>query len=78
MDLPFLDYVTRRYKGEVAEELSAFYADRLERFKVQLLTLYENEETSYNDTHLKLLVVGNGRRIELKQLLIDDGKLEVL
>jgi serine/threonine protein kinase len=78
LDLPFLDYVTRRYKGEVAEELSAFYADRLERFKVQLLTLYENEETSYNDTHLKLLVVGNGRRIELKQLLIDDGKLEVL
>ena len=28
LDPPFLDYVTRRYKGEVAEELSAFYADR--------------------------------------------------
>lgn len=78
LDLPFLDYVTRRYRGEVAEELSAFYADRLERFKVRLLTEHENHKVHDRGNGLKILVMGKGRKIELRHLLIDDGRLEVL
>lgn len=37
LDLPFLDYVTNRFHGEIAQRLQSFYTDRLERFKVQLL-----------------------------------------
>ncbi len=78
LDLPFLDYVARRYEGEVAEELSAFYADRLERFKVKLLSLYEKERGQYNENNLRLLVLGKSRSIDFKKLIIDDGKLEVV
>lgn len=78
LDLPFLDYVARRYRGEIAEELSAFYADRLERFKVALLTLYEQEQAYQSEKELRLLVIRKGRRFELKRLLLHDGKLEVL
>ncbi|MGI6640451.1 MAG: protein kinase domain-containing protein [Limnochordia bacterium] len=78
LDLPFFDYVARRYMGEVTEELSAFYADRLERFKVQLLKVYEQDRPHDSERKLKLLVVDKGRKIDLKQLLIDRGRLEVL
>lgn len=78
LDLPFLDYVARRYKGEVAEELSAFYADRLERLKVELLTEFERENVLKPRNELQLLIVGRGRRIELKRLLLEDGRVEVL
>ena len=70
--------MARRYRGEIAEELSAFYADRLERFKVALLTLYEQEQAYQSEKELRLLVIRKGRRFELKRLLLHDGKLEVL
>lgn len=37
IDLPFLDYITCRHHGEIAQELQSFYVDRIERFKVSLL-----------------------------------------
>jgi len=37
LGLPFLDYVTNRHNGEIAQQLQSFYVDRLEKFKVGLL-----------------------------------------
>jgi len=44
LDLPFLDYVTNRFHGEIAQRLQSFYSDRLERFKVQLLDAKEDDK----------------------------------
>ena len=77
LDLPFLDYVARRYEGEVAEALSPFYADRLERFKVSLLGSVEMKRT-IEPTDIRMLVSTRSGRIEIKRVIISDGKLEVL
>ena len=77
LDLPFLDFVERRYEGEVAEQLSAYYNDRLERFKVKLLDIYE-KNASNNDNQLQLLRIDTARKHELKKVIILDNKLEVI
>lgn len=77
LDLPFLDYVSRRYVGEVAEELSAFYADRIERFKVQLLKAWD-EQVCHGENRLRLLMIGSDRKIELNQIVLSNDQLEVL
>ena len=75
LDLPFLDFVARRYQGEVAEQLSAYYADRLEQFKVQLL-----EENSGIRKHgsLELLHIGANRDFQVMEININGDYLEVL
>ncbi|RLC11148.1 MAG: hypothetical protein DRH43_04805, partial [Deltaproteobacteria bacterium] len=45
LDLPFLDYVTNRHHGEIAQQLQSFYVDRLERFKVGLLADRQSDQT---------------------------------
>lgn len=47
LDLPFLDYVTSRHHGEIAQRLQTFYVDRLERFKIGLLA-HERDERPQN------------------------------
>ncbi|SHI78995.1 protein kinase domain-containing protein [Desulfofundulus thermosubterraneus] len=78
LDLPFLDYVARRYEGDVAEELSAYYADRLERFKVELMHLYNENRKQHDQQHLQLLRVGPDRRFQVMKVLVSDASLEVL
>jgi hypothetical protein len=77
LDLPFMDYVERRYQGEVAEELSAYYIDRLERFKVKLLDYYHSKGRD-NNQFLRLLRIGSDRKFVIMQVLISNGCLEVL
>lgn len=74
LDLPFLDYVASRYRGQVAEELSVFYMDRLQRFKVMLL---ENLENTPQDGHIELLSMAGSRKFETLSIKVADEHLEV-
>ncbi len=77
LDLPFFDYVARRYEGEVTEELSAYYADRLEQFKVGLIKhFYTNKDKE--DQHLRLLMIGTDRKFKFMKMAVDENNLEVL
>jgi serine/threonine protein kinase len=76
LDLPFLDYVARRYEGEVTGDLSQYYADRLERFKVKLLELYNKNNT--NEQNLQLLAAGTDRSFRIIKITVADGNLEVM
>ena len=75
LDLPFLDYVARRYRGEVAEELSVYYMDRLQRFKI---TLLENLKNKTREDHMELLSIAGSRSFEIISIKIDNDKLEVI
>ena len=75
LDLPFLDYVARRYRGQVAEELSVFYIDRLQRFKVMLLDKLNNTP---QDCHIELLSMAGSRKFETLSIKIADEYLEVI
>lgn len=78
LDLPFLDYVSRRFEGEVAEELSTYYTDRLEQFKVKLLNLYEQRNKS-DVQYLRLLITSTDRTFRIMKVVVDDdNNLEVL
>lgn len=46
LELPFLDYVTNRFRGEIAQRLQSFYTDRLERFKVELLGAKKDDQSN--------------------------------
>lgn len=76
LDLPFLDYVACRYQGEVAEQLSAYYADRLEQFKAQLL---EEGGGKPGEQHsLQLLHIGANRNFQVVTVNVTGDHLEVL
>jgi len=75
LDLPFLDYVARRYRGQVTEEMSVFYMDRLQRFKVMLLEVLDN---TLQDGHIELLSMAGTRKFEIINIKIADEHLEVI
>jgi hypothetical protein len=75
LDLPFLDYVASRYRGQVAEELSVFYMDRLQRFKVMLL---ENLDNTPQDGHIELLSMAGSRKFETISIKVADEHMEVI
>lgn len=77
LDLPFLDFIIKSYEGEVAEELSAYYADRLERFKVDLLENYQKRNKKRSQ-QLFLLTFDSDRKPQPKRIAIKDDRLEVL
>lgn len=72
LELPFLDYVTRRYQGEVAEEISVFYAQRLEKFKVSLLNRY-----SCPEEEVQMIRMGDNHWFNHIALAVQGTKLEV-
>lgn len=75
LDLPFLDFVARRYRGEVGEHLSAFYADRLQRFEAALL----KQQGAPSDAEvLHLLRIGRGRELHPVRIEFDGDRMEVL
>ena len=77
LDLPFFDYVWRRYEGDITEELSAFYADRLERFKVRLIEHYYKVKGK-EDLYLRLLMIRTDRKFKFMKVVVDEKSLEVL
>ncbi len=77
LDLPFFDYVAQRYEGEMTEELSAYYADRLEHFKVNLIEQFY-ADTERDKRYLRLMMIGTDRKFKFMKMAIDENKLEVL
>ncbi len=75
LDLPFLDYVSQRYEGEIAAQLSAYYADRLERFGAQLLA--ERPPAADDGWQLHLLRIGAGRRLSQVRIHFSGDQMEV-
>jgi serine/threonine protein kinase len=74
LDLPFLDYVILRNKGQVGGDLKVSYVDRLEKFKGQLLQGYKRESTD-EITLVRLLTDHTFRR---QTFSLRDDKLEVI
>ncbi len=73
LDLPFLDYVYSRHQGEIAQQLRAFYVDRLEKFKVTILeNLKEKEKESMMLVRLQL-----NHQFKSQKFSIHNGILEV-
>jgi hypothetical protein len=73
LDLPFLDFVARRYQGEIAERISKFYEDRLDLFKAMLL----DERGNIEEDKLGLLKVGS-ENFQVLTMRVNDEVLEVL
>ena len=76
LDLPFFDYVTRRYEGEITHELSAYYGNRLEDFKGKLLRA-DKGQTGFTDV-LRLLRIRPDRRFEQLVVRVQDDRLDVI
>lgn len=76
LNLPFLDYVARRYRGELTADLTAFYANRLQRFKAELIRYYQNsrQPAGEDEGHLLRLAAG---RLKSVRLEFAAGGLEV-
>ncbi len=73
LDLPFLDYVTNRFGGEIAQELQSFFADRLERFKVELM---KQQQDQYSDK-MMLVRLKLDHKFKSVNITVANGKLEV-
>lgn len=75
LDLPFLDYVKRRYAGEISSQLSAHYGNRLAALKARLIKRLADGE----DSDIRLLRIEKDRSLTLLRINVSDGgeKLEV-
>lgn len=79
LDLPFLDYVARRFEGEIAEELSANYVNRLDLFKVELLNANaEAQDITENTDCLTLLRIERDNKFNTIPIKIADDNLVVI
>jgi hypothetical protein len=73
LDLPFLDFVMMRSRGEVGQQLNRAYLDRLERFKAALL-----QSEHYKLKDLQLLELTNDAQLKTRRLIFDDDTLQVM
>jgi hypothetical protein len=78
LDLPFFDYVARRYEGEIAHELSANYTNRLEDFKGKLLHIQSKNMKPEDKSRLYLLRSDSIRGLEEIKIILTDNGLEVM
>jgi serine/threonine protein kinase len=74
LDLPFLDYVIMRNEGEVGEDLTASYVDRLERFKSQLLRQDKNDHAD----GIMLVRLRTNHTFRRQLFSIRENRLEVI
>ncbi|MCX7020199.1 MAG: hypothetical protein NTY46_14675 [Candidatus Sumerlaeota bacterium] len=74
LDLPFLDYVMMRSRGEVGQDIQASYVDRLEHFKGQLL----KNSTQPNDSNVVLVRMRTSHRFVPLELVVTNNSVEVL
>lgn len=79
LDLPFLDYVTRVHEGEIAEELSPYYSNRLDKFRTELLRASRNRRSPVPslDDRLTLLRLGDDYDFETIRVQPTGTSLEV-
>ncbi|MEN6643977.1 MAG: protein kinase [Armatimonadia bacterium] len=73
LNLSFLDYVMARQRGEISRQLQACYADRLERFKGQLLHAYPPE----TGPDLILVRLRTNRMFHQQRFTVSEHRLEV-
>lgn len=73
IDLPFLDFVRRRFTGEVSTQLSANYINRIAVLKNSLIKYAIN----VSDADVKILRIGKDRQLKLFKININDQNLEV-
>lgn len=71
LNLPFLDFIIKRHAGELGQGLNASYAQRLERFKANLLRHY------HLDDQLEVLELKNTGSFQTKRLVVNQNQLEV-
>lgn len=71
LDIAFLDYVERRYQGELAGSLSAAYTQRLETFKTALASRNRQKE------QITLVRTLADKNTSLYSCLFNNGKLVV-
>lgn len=76
LDLPFLDYVFRRYEGQISHELSGYYANRLQDFKGKLLKS-AGTEPNVSDK-LCLLRIRPDRTFEQLVMTVQEDRLGVV
>lgn len=75
LELPFLDYVMMRHKGEIGQALQTSFVDRLERFKAQLIKLARTDSDNHK---VMLLRLQTNHTFQEHQIFMDDDKLEVM
>lgn len=73
LDLPFLDYVFSREQGEVGETLQTAFADRLERFKAELIELCKED----NEDEMLLVRLLTDNEFRCQRYAIFEDSLEV-
>ena len=73
LELPFLDYVTLRHQGEIAQQMQAFYSDRLERFKVGLL----GKHSASDESNMMIVRLQLNHRFKSHTFSIHNHTLEV-
>lgn len=78
LDLPFFDYVAKRYEGDLTYQLSAYYANRLEDFKGKLIKSCTDSSKPSEDEELRLLRILSNRGFEELTLCVGQNKLEVV
>ena len=76
LDLPFFDFVARRYDGDLTHQLSPYFSNRLEEFKGRLLADDAGKTRERNE--LRLLRVQPDRKFEELTLLVAKDGLEVV
>lgn len=73
LSLPFLDYMMMRQRGQVSGQLQACYADRLERFKGQLL----HPSPPDDGAGLVLVRLRTNRMFHQQRFTVHEDRLEV-
>ena len=73
LELPFLDYVMMRHRGETGQILQTAFIDRLDRFKAQLISL--NRKKNKHD--VILIRLRTNHTFHRQQISFDNGYLEV-
>lgn len=73
LDLPFLDYVFSREQGEVGETLQTAFADRLERFKAELIELCKED----NEDEMLLVRLLTDNEFRCQRYAVFEDSLEV-
>ena len=74
LELPFLDYVIMRCRGEIGQPLQTAFSDRLECFKAELVSL---SKPAIEEEKVMLLRLQNNHTFREFNFFIGDKKLEV-